>query len=566
MQQLEAVEVPLAKIFSEDYVFSIPEYQRPYAWQQEQALQLLADLDDALERGAAEPYFLGSVVLVKQPGDPAAEVIDGQQRLTTLTVLLAVLRDLASPDLRPEIESYVVQPGKRALGLAAAPRLTLRQRERLFFRDRIQLACLDGLLTLGKTQLDTDAKVNLQRNAAALLSELQDRSDDDRLALLQLLLKQTYLVVVSTSNLASAHRIFNVMNARGLDLSAADVFKASVVGDLEGDERVEYAEKWEKAEESLGREAFGDLFLHVRVIFAKERARRELLREFSDQVLARYPGAQGRVFVDDVLLPYANALYDIEIMSNTGATGAEAVQRLLWWLHRVDNNDWKPPAMWLLRHHGHDPALLAALLKQLERLSAVLFLRRTYATPRARRFAELLRQLEGSRDPLEVSAWQLSAEERSEAVAHLDGDLYLNGRTRLFVLLRLDERLAQQPGVQYDLRRLTVEHVLPQSPAEDSQWVQDFSEIQREQWTHALSNLVLLNRRKNSEAQNLDFDDKKRRYFSGAAGVATFALTAQVSHIPRWTPEVLEVRQRQLLRELLAEWDLLEEGTETNAT
>ena len=66
MQQLEAHEVPLHKIFSSDYDFHIPDYQRPYAWEVEQASQLLEDLTEALDRSGEEPYFLGSIVLVKE--------------------------------------------------------------------------------------------------------------------------------------------------------------------------------------------------------------------------------------------------------------------------------------------------------------------------------------------------------------------------------------------------------------------------------------------------------------------------------------------------------------------
>ncbi|MGV9608883.1 DUF262 domain-containing protein [Streptomyces sp. NPDC003631] len=55
MQQLEAQEVSLHKVFSSDYDFRIPDYQRPYAWETEQASQLLTDLEEALERGTGEP-------------------------------------------------------------------------------------------------------------------------------------------------------------------------------------------------------------------------------------------------------------------------------------------------------------------------------------------------------------------------------------------------------------------------------------------------------------------------------------------------------------------------------
>ncbi len=87
--------MPLWKVFSVEYHFKIPHYQRPYAWETTQAADLLNDLSDALDRDSAEPYFLGSLVLIKQREVAESQVIDGQQRLTTLTILFAVLAELA---------------------------------------------------------------------------------------------------------------------------------------------------------------------------------------------------------------------------------------------------------------------------------------------------------------------------------------------------------------------------------------------------------------------------------------------------------------------------------------
>lgn len=135
VKQLEAHEVPLRKVFCSDYDFRIPEYQRPYSWGTEQACQLLEDLTEALDRGPDEPYFLGSVVLVKSSDETSADVIDGQQRLTTLTILLAVLRDLTvDPGLARELEVMLQEPGSKVQGLASKPRLTLRDRDSDFFR------------------------------------------------------------------------------------------------------------------------------------------------------------------------------------------------------------------------------------------------------------------------------------------------------------------------------------------------------------------------------------------------------------------------------------------------
>jgi hypothetical protein len=103
---------------------------------------------------------------------------------------------------------------------------------------------------------------------------------------------------------------------------------------------------------------------------------------------------------------------------------------------------------------------------------------------------------------------------------------------------------------------ISVEHVLPQNPAEESQWLKEFSEDDRERWTHRLGNLLLLNKRKNSEAGRRDFADKKATYFLSPNGTVTFALTSQVLSEPVWTVEVVLRRHKVLMKRLTDEWQL----------
>ncbi|MFJ4124828.1 DUF262 domain-containing protein [[Kitasatospora] papulosa] len=556
MAQLEAREVPLHKVFCSDYDFRIPDYQRPYAWQTEQAQQLLADLEEALLRGDGEPYFLGSLVLVKDSRAAEADVIDGQQRLTTLTILLAVLRDLAQqPDVVTNLVAMISEPGNTVLGLKAKPRLTLRPRDADFFHQHIQTSgSIRALLALNPYNLRTDAQRAVQANARALHIALAAWTDDQRLALCTLMGVQTFLVAVSTPDLDSAHRIFSVMNSRGLDLSPADIFKAQIIGEIDEQVSETYARRWEDAEESLGREEFSDLFMHIRMIFSGERARLELLKEFQTQVLVHYKGGRAKEFVDEVLVPYAEA--SAMIRDKTYAAGAGSPQVNAWFrrLLQLDNNDWWPAALWALRSHGDDPVWLGSFFRLLERLAASMFVRRVYTTPRVSRFAELLTELNKGLG-LEAPAFRLTEEERAETLARLDGDVYDGLRTRRFILLRLDELLAEDDIVAtYDAPRITVEHVLPQNPGSQSQWRADFTVDERKKWTHRLANLVLLSRAKNSQVQNLDFTDKKERYLR--RGVVAFPLTTQVLGQDTWTPEHLEKRQVELLGLLAEEWRL----------
>jgi hypothetical protein len=556
-KQLTAHEVALVKIFCSDYDFRIPDYQRPYSWGEEQALQLIDDLVDALDRPGDEPYFLGSIVLVEGGAPSEFDVIDGQQRLTTLTILLAVLRELATTDgLAAELGRMIIEPGNVVQSLLPRPRLAPRDRDASFFRKVVQEPGGVTFAINGYPSPANDAQIAMLANVRALHGRLAGWAEGERLKLAQLLGNRTFLVVVSTPDLASAHRIFSVMNSRGLDLTPADIFKSDVIGALAGSAAMDdYSTKWEDAEQELGRDAFADLFLHIRTVFSKERAKRELLKEFPTQVLNAYLPDRAKEFIDDVVVPYARA-YRVTVDADySSAAGADAVNRWLRRLAQLDNNDWRPPTMWALRNHGDDPVWLNTFLQGLERLAASMLLRRTYATPRATRFIELLKDLESGRG-LESPALILSDIEKAEATARLGGEIYLVTKVRKYVLLRLDEMLAPNAGVTYDHPVITVEHVLPQNPAAGSEWHSWFDEDARERWTHRLANLVLLSRSKNAEAQNYEFDKKKEKYFTSRNGTSAFALTTQVLTQPTWTPQVLTARQEQLMDTLRQGWGL----------
>ncbi len=103
-----------------------------------------------------------------------------------------------------------------------------------------------------------------------------------------------------------------------------------------------------------------------------------------------------------------------------------------------------------------------------------------------------------------------------------------------------------------------VEHILPQNPDPSSQWVKDFSEEERELYTHSLANLTLLGGNKNSQASNLDFKDKKKIYMGeeirlskkGPFKVMTCYDTTKyiAHHYTEWTPKSLEKREKELIK------------------
>jgi len=558
-QTIQAQEKELKRIFSDDYLFRIPSYQRPYAWTNDQAGELLDDLlialgdDEAEDLDEIAPYFLGSIVLIKDPLRPEADVVDGQQRLTTLTILVSVLRDLsADPGAQAALHRYICEAGNKFEGTKDRFRLTLRDRDNTFFRSLVQeQGALPSLVD--ETGKLSDSQACIRANALLFKRRLEEMSPNGRDQLAMFLAQRCFLVVVSASDRDAAYRIFSVMNSRGLDLSPTDILKAEIIGALPSADQETYTDTWEEIEEEIGRDGFVDLFGHVRMIFMKAKARQSLTQDFRSSITNTI---QPRAFIDTVLTPLSSAYETVVNADYEAASMADKVNAYLTHLNRLDNTDWIPPAISYVSRHGKDSGRLLTFIRDLERLAYAMFIFRSNVNDRINRYAEVLRAIEGGADlAADSSPLQLTNDEKGLVLSTLDGPIYPLLRVRMPLLLRLDDLLADG-GAVYDHRIISIEHVLPQTPAAGSVWLDWFpTEESREHWVHRLANLVLLTHQKNSQAQNYDFDRKKNEYFQ-RRNVSTFALTSQVLGMSTWTPEILEARQRQLIDRLSAEWRL----------
>lgn len=556
--RIQAAERRIGEVFSDSYRFNVPRYQRPYAWTTEQAGEMLDDLltaarcEHKLEN--ADPYFLGSIVLVKEEGEPRAEVVDGQQRLTTLTTLLSVLRTQLPQNFADSIEKRIFQQGDPITGVVDQPRLELRPKDQPFFEKTILRQ--DGVAKLDEaaTAALNDSQRNLVTNAKLFRDRIQQLSDEERRRLVTFVDRHTYLVVVATQDFDSAYRIFTVLNERGLSLTHTDILKSDIIGSIPENFQDAYTATWEGEEEDLGRQDFADLFAHIRMVYAKTKARGAILKEFRAAVLKAVPDP--RDFVNKVLVPYSNAYEAVSRSSYQAEEGSEAVNDLLRSLNLLDNTDWIPPAISYLSRYSGDSAAILAFIRDLDRLAASMHIRRLDVTQRIERYGRVLGAIEkGAELTDEDSPLQLDGEEKVRTLQLLDGEIYTVLRLRLYVMLRLDGTLSSG-GANYDFPMITVEHVLPQNPKIGGQWRTNFSDSERAYWTHRLANLVLLTRRKNSEASNREFEDKKKGYFAGPSGTSPFPITTQVLNKPEWTPEVLRDRQRELVGHLRDLWRL----------
>lgn len=560
-KKISGAEHHLAEIFSSLFEYIIPHYQRPYAWTIDETSELFDDLYDFYITEEDEGYFLGSIVLIKEEEKPSSEVIDGQQRLTTLTILLAALTSKLSGDLHTDFKNYILEPGRKSLGLQSKPRLSLREKDRDFFAKYVQHFKFKELADLDGKELANESQVNIQLNSQLLIARLTEKFGEDQDAICSFgsfLVQRCFLVAVSTPSQQSAFRVFSVMNSRGLDLQPTDIIKANILGQLNDEDGANYNERWEDMEVELGRGGFNDLFTYVRMIYAKDKPKRSLLEEFELHVLKKVNSPH--VLVGEILEPFSAALATVRQVNYQATSHSAEVNGYLRWLKRIDNSDWVPSAILFLSRNKSQPEYVAWFFKQLERLAACMHVCAYNVNQRIDRYKTLLTALE-SEHSLEqpVVTVELTSDEAAKMAAALNGDIYtLTARRRNYIILRLDSFMSDG-GATYDPNVLTIEHVLPQSVEEGSEWAEWWPEQEnREQWVHRIANLVPLNQRRNSSARNFDFKRKKEAYFGGEDGVSSYLLTTQVLAAPDdcWKQVYLEERQKTLMSVFTSHWRL----------
>lgn len=561
VKSLSASEEPIGKIFDNNFLFKIPDYQRPYSWKTEQALELITDIQDYIadENGRIEdlsPYFLGSIVLI-QGDTPEAEVVDGQQRLTTLTIIFSILRALIKDeDIKKEINGYLLQAKSKLRHTSSLYRLQLRASDKDFFEKYIQDADKNKLRELFDIQSKlTDSQLNIQKNAQSIYKELEKKSEEHLTKITEFIIQGCYLVVVVSPEWDSAYRIFSVMNDRGLDLTTTDILKADIIGAISEDKRNHYTNQWQNTEDDIGREQFSELFSHIRMIFRRTKLSSTVVKEFREYVLKR--NTDSEKFIKDTLLPYADA-YKIIINNDYTCNNEEHQRKInqsLQWLNKINNSDWVAPAMQFISRY-ENLEQIPELFHYLERLASCLMILRYNVNERIKRYAELLEWArEGKNFFLSDSPIFLNAEEKEEVLKVLNGNIYKHTYIRL-ILLRLDSLLSEG-SAEYRPKTITVEHVLPQVTKSDSIWSHWIpEETVRNEWVDKLANLVLLSRRKNSEASNFDFEHKKEVYFKSKGSTSPFILTNQVREYTEWTEEILQKRQQEYLDRLAKEWEL----------
>ena len=518
--EIKSEKILVKDIFSTMW-FQIPEYQRPYIWTKDEVNELLDDLTFAQTEKPNQEYFLGSFVFQSKKADAAHgqefdenDLLDGQQRMTTLLMLFACIRDLSDDDqVRPSCQKSIFQKGDEIDDIPERTRIvfTIRQAVQDFVDEFVKT---DGG-TKRETDLQKSAKTSddpsIPNMARAILEMRRYLTDPDKQVSLKefvrFLRTRVLLIYVATEDLDDAFRLFTILNDRGLPLRSSDILKSLNLGALEkASDKTHYAKLWEEAEGELG-DDFDRFLNYLRTILVKEKARLNLRQEFEDKIYdpKEKDKATGRKkpallkkgketfqLVERYLKHY-NALFGGSNYDDTGRNFRfDNLVKVM--LAGLPSTDWIPPLLCYFDKFKYDRLL--EFLIQLDNKFSADWIAQYTPTDRIDNMNQVIKVVESKTDSKDVLAdpcFKIDADAFSHAV---EASVYGRRFTR-YLLIKLDW-LYQDHAQQMTFNSLSAEHVLPQNPADDSQWKKDFTDEQRNEWTDRLGNLVLISTAKNS--------------------------------------------------------------------
>ncbi|PDW37148.1 hypothetical protein BB423_05495 [Helicobacter pylori] len=561
MAKIDSYEWYLKNTLKEELYYQIPIYQRPYQWTEENCEKLLDDLFFNYEDDRESDYFCGSLVLILIGEDSKKaktyDIVDGQQRLSTFILLAKVLSALYSERLIEESKDYLQESLITKYG----------KKDRLNFsavgfnsKKDFQYA-----LTSFNDAPVSNNKNNYLKNAICLKNYLRKKEIEDINAFIKWLYLRVVFITITCPDADKALRIFNVLNARGLALNATDIFKGELLKELAKEEdQKKLVSRWNAlsqkcSDNDLTMETLFSWYLdYLNPVTSKEKMEKRLVTWFKNlnkTPLEYFKGVEDFYnayceilemqdrhahllsYKDD---DYLHVILCASLLHHYSDQDIEALKELLV---KFYYQDWVAGQTKSTRSQTCCNIIIALKEKKSVRYIASIVIKKYLDDKNiTQRFKENLQD------------------------SNLCTKFYFAGKSVKKnswlkpVLILVEYFVSDDPKpkrIQMD-KNLHVEHILPQQPGSSSQWVKDFSEEERELYTHSLANLTLLGGKINSQASNLDFKDKKKIYMGEEIKLnkkkpfkvmTCYKMTIDIAHhYTEWTPKSLEKRKEELIK------------------
>jgi uncharacterized protein with ParB-like and HNH nuclease domain len=539
--KIEAEIKSLKKILvDDDNFYQIPDYQRPYSWDKDNLDDLVDDLTTSFLNDSEDTYFCGSLVLVNSPHDHRFDIIDGQQRTTTFTILACVFRDLYFEQLSPKAKKYINNSIQDEFE-------DERRKLKFLTNDKYQI---DFEETVLKGIEFSDAK-NVEKlypdnkylqNANFLKNLVQEKIYDLEIDINNFVIwfyENVVLTVITCPNQDSAIKIFNVLNDRGMPLSSIDILKSSLMQNLKSKEdRNAFKAKWDETTTNLKFNNFDidsmlNTYLYVKTATnPKSRLDKELLKVFSDEgkdsleiikEISDFSKSYIKSLTEECKYLYClkylrHRIYWSSILSAAHFTGYSELKQLKHYLVAYYYQNW----------------IAGATVARIKQTSFNIIKMVRTGMP----VTEIFKEMESN---LTRNATMKNYHEE------LEGNWVYGRKWDRAVLLLIEYFSSDDSKTTFIPlgKDLHLEHVLPQTVTPE--WEKHFNQDEQEKWTNSLANLTLLSMRKNVQAQNYPFKDKKDIYQNKDLVASSFIITQNICDNDEWTPAIIKGRQDFLL-------------------
>jgi Protein of unknown function DUF262/Protein of unknown function (DUF1524) len=548
------------KLIGNGLTYKIPPFQRDYSWTETEWEDLWADILATVQEGGEPAHYMGYLVL-QSSDDKVFDVIDGQQRLTTLSlIVLAALKNLhklVDADTQAsDNQKRIEQIRQTYIGyldpvtLVSRSKLTLNRNNNLYFQN--YLVPLGHLPVRGFKASEHGLRKAFEWFDAHVADYVKQVQGDAGVALASLVENMSdrlFFTVINVTDELNAYKVFETLNARGVKLSATDLLKNYLFSLLH--RHTEHAhemkvleDRWEAMVERLGSESFPD-FLRVHWMSRRAFVRKaELFKAIRDKVRNR----------EEVFELLRGMEEDMDVyLSLTSPEASQWNPKLKGYVRELRLFGVKQPFPSLIAaHRTFSDSEFEALLRACVVISM--------------RYNIICGKSPNEQETVYASvAKKITQGEYSNASAALLGmksiypsdetfnasftEKVMRARTpkmARYILCALEK---QAGGQDYDFESdaLSVEHIFPQNSK--AGW-DAFSDEEAEALVYRLGNMALLDKSANRDLGNAEFSVKK-----AAFAASHFQLTAKVaSDNLDWTPVRIAMRQKQMAKLATAFW------------
>lgn len=542
MQKFIQVRVlSIRELLSGAFQFKLPWFQRAYAWLPGEAARLVNDLIEAMERrDDKRRYFLGNLMLAKPSDGPETSLVDGHQRVMTLTILFAVLRDLET-----------VVEAKEALHtfIAGSEYRLISQDSLKDFVERYVQAPGSTGREIEEDYADlSETEHNIIDNRDYMRSDFIERGDGVLRELASFLADHCFVSVTLTKDEAEAWRFLQIEEDTRHGFNSANRAKASLLAIVPPNQREHCRKSWERAELKLESKDVFALLGFIRAIKLRKMSEKPVDSEIAE--IGRLDRDAIR-FMDEDFEPGARRLAAIR-GKEVGPPEARtlignAIEHATW----VSTDLWLPAAMRWLEVRGEEGET-ATFFARLERLVWILRIAGIDPARHQKQLLRLLHQIDRGQTVDDMQDLVISRANRAAALESLRARSFHARRYANKVLRRISVAAGfGDPGPIHP-DRCTIEHILPSGWLEKSGWRRNFdSRDALKSHVNMLGNLTFLTGPENSEADSRDWPEKRPIYRRSA-----FAMSNEVAETEDWNRRAIEERTERLIKILFDSWEL----------